>query len=65
MTSNKNTQETIMDAEPSFIEFFASVFKDNRLRLLAIFRICNALYREMAPAAARTIIVKGCLISFG
>src|SRR6266496_6436052 len=46
------------EAEPSFIEFLASVFNDKRLCLFAIILICIALYSEITLADAKTIIVK-------
>src|SRR5439155_9278874 len=48
----------ITEAEPSFIEFLASVLKDRRLCLFAIFLICIALYSDITLAVAKTIIVK-------
>src|SRR5712692_1435377 len=46
------------EADPSFIEFLASVFNDKRLYLFAIFLICIALYSDITLAAAKTTIVK-------
>src|SRR6187200_1324361 len=54
-------KKPMTEAEPSFIEFLASVFSERILYLFAIFLIWNALCNDTTAAAANTIIVKiGC-----
>lgn len=50
MTLPKPTKE----ADPSFIEFFASKFKGIKLYFLAIFRTLNVRYNKITPVVTYT-----------
>src|SRR5215204_976192 len=52
------------EADPSFIEFFASRFKNIKLYFLAIFRPLNALCKETIPATKRVAkVISGLFVS--
>ena len=54
------------DAEPSFIEFLASKFKDIKLYFFAIFLTLNALCKEIVPADNKVImVISGLIASIG